>query len=292
MEWWYATGCVESDAGTTYSYFATIWSSALGIGRVHVVDLTHGRVVVSARQVAAVTDGTDAPLDVAVGDHTYRWHPEGELGAFTFAAATSDGEIALDMTPTRAYTLHGDHGVIAQGAGGPSAYYSATRLDTVLRWTTGETTHTFTGEGWLDHQWGDFVTTPTALRWDWFACHLAGGEDLMVYRFLDLDNTPAHGRLVGTHVDGAGSARRLDDDDIRVTELEPLLARPDLGADFPVRWRLEVPSVGLDLELVAVSDQQFVDMGPPGIIFEGVAGIDGGAEGRCYVESSRLIGSS
>jgi predicted secreted hydrolase len=36
------------------------------------------------------------------------------------------------------------------------------------------------GQGWLDHQWGNFGTDAGALRWNWFACQFRSGADLML----------------------------------------------------------------------------------------------------------------
>src|SRR5206468_344872 len=62
------------------------------------------------------------------------------------------------------------------------------------------------GLAWFDHQWGDFAAVPGALRWDWFACQLEDGRDLMVAQFLNAQDQPLPGVGQGTLVDARGHA--------------------------------------------------------------------------------------
>jgi len=291
MEWWYSAGRIEDRTGRAYSYFATIWSTpAALLAHVNLIDLSTGETVVSRDQVArGLTADAGSPLDVAVGDTSYRWRASGARGVFTVHAVTPTGRLELRLTPRRAYVLHGRKGVIQQGIGGPSAYYSATRLAVRATWVDGSTTTPLAGEGWFDHQWGNFQSVPSAMRWDWFACRLDDGRDLMLYRFLDTKNQPLSDRFVGTLVSKTGKVRHLDG--FQVQERAPIVPRPDLGAgvEFPLGWRLRVPEANLDLTLKTMSQRQFIKILGAGTIWEGAAKIVRGPKGLCFVEDSRTL---
>jgi predicted secreted hydrolase len=291
MEWWYSAGRVKDDAGHSYSYFATIWSTPRYVlAHVNLIDLKTGTTVVSQDQIGSALPRVAAdPLTVAAGGISYRWRRSGALGRFVVRAQTRTGSLRLSLRPQRAYTLHGTRGVIQQGDGGPSAYYSATRLAVRATWVDGATTTPLAGEGWFDHQWGNFASTPAAMRWDWFACRLSDGRDLMLYRFLTTQNQPLTARFVGTLVGRTGKVRHLKS--FRVDELAPIVARPDLGANYPLGWRLRVPQVGLDLTLETLSTNQFIKIIGAGTIWEGAAKTIRGPAGLCYVEDSRTLGA-
>ena len=65
------------------------------------------------------------------------------------------------------------------------------------------------GQGWFDHQWGNFPTDQNSLRWNWFACQLGDGRSLMLYEFLTANDAPSGIR--GTLVLRDGRASHLHD---------------------------------------------------------------------------------
>ena len=68
----------------------------------------------------------------------------------------------------------------------------------------------FSGEAWLDHQWGNFAEDPRALNWDWFSCRFRDRTELMLYRFRSRDGTPLVRYRSGTFAarDGHGKLVR------------------------------------------------------------------------------------
>ena len=289
IEWWYSAGLVHDAAGHRYSYFATIWrAGAGGLAHVNLIDLASNKTVLSSDDASAAAVIGSGPFSISVGRMSYRWAASpGRFGRFVVHADTTEGAIDLTLAPRRAYVLHGQRGVIQQGRGGPSAYYSATRLAVSVRRRVGNATTTLTGEGWFDHQWGDFAANPEALHWDWFACRLADGRDLMLYRFLDMANRPLPQAYTGTLVSRTGTVTHLSSFD--VTERAPFVSTPALGATYPLGWRLRVPRAGLDLTLKTLATHQFISITGAGTIWEGAARTVRGASGLCYVENSRNI---
>jgi predicted secreted hydrolase len=209
-EWWYGAGRVRSESGRGYAWFATVWTAGPGaVGRLNVVDLRRDRVVLSREYVTLGPQPPGAPLSLDVDGFRMSWRSAGSLGRFKVDAPTDDGALSLTLVPRRRYVLHGRGGIIEQGGGGPSGYYSATRLRARGSLRLGVREVRVRGEGWLDHQWGDFSSRPEALRWDWFACRFADGRDLMLYRFLDTDSRPRPRYFTGTLVGRRGRTYRL-----------------------------------------------------------------------------------
>jgi predicted secreted hydrolase len=289
IEWWYSAGLVKDAAGHRYSYFATIWKAgSAGLAHVNLIDLATNKTVLSSDDVSPAAVIGAGPLSVTVGRMSYTWAASpGRFGRFLVHADTTEGAIDLTLAPRRAYVLHGTRGVIQQGRGGPSAYYSATRLAVSVRRRVGGVTKTLSGEGWFDHQWGNFSATPEALHWDWFACRLTDGRDLMLYRFLDTANRPLPQASTGTLVSRTGAVTHLSS--FTVTERAPFVSTPALGATYPLGWRLQVPRAGLDLTLKTLATKQFISITGAGTIWEGAARTVRGAPGLCYVEDSRNV---
>jgi predicted secreted hydrolase len=286
VEWWYTTGHATTPRGRRLFWFATIWSSPMGvIGRVNVVDLKRDRVVL-AHQWTSLTPLAAGARDLVADGLRIRWRPAGRFGRLTVAAVL-DARDRLDLTlvPQRPYALHGDHGIVRQGAAGTSAYYSATRIAATGRLRVTGHVQRLRGLAWFDHQWGDFAAAPGALRWDWFACQLADGRDLMLYRFIDAQDRALPGAGEGTLVNRDGRARRITS--FTATPRGPELRPPGAKATYPLAWRLRVPGAHLDLSIRAAARHQFVPMQYLPSFWEGAATIVRGPRGACTVEDSR-----
>ena len=286
VEWWYTTGHATTARGRRLFWFATIWTAPFGtVGRVNVVDLARDRVVL-ARQWDTPARPASGARDLVAGGLTIRWRPAGRFGRLSVDARVSGADrLRLTLVPQRPYALHGDHGIVRQGATGTSAYYSSTRSAATGALSRGGVRRPIRGLAWFDHQWGDFAAVPGALRWDWFACQLDDGRDLMVSQFLDAAGAPVPGLGQGTLVSARG----------RATPVGTFSAMPSgratqpagATATYPLDWRLRVPGAGLDLSLRAPARNQFVPMRILPSFWEGAADIVQGQPGACTVESVR-----
>jgi predicted secreted hydrolase len=183
--------------------------------------------------------------------------------------------------------LHGRRGVIQQGPGGRSAYYSQPRLGAAGTLSIGRRRLHLRGQGWFDHQWGNFAGTPDALRWDWFACQFRDGRNLMLYQFLDARDRPVaryrEGTLLGRHND-ITHLRRFS-----ASPRPPFVRPPDARATYPLGWRLHVPRAGVDVTLRARARQQFIHNRFVPSFWEGAATVTRGARAACIVENSREV---
>ncbi len=286
VEWWYGAGRVRDGAGRGYAWFATVWTAGPGaVARVNVVDLRSDRLVLAREYVKLGPQPATPPLSLEVSGLRMRWRPDGTLGRFEVEAPTDDGALTLSLVPRRRYVLHGRRGIIEQGGGGPSGYYSSTRLQAKGTLRLGTRERAVSGEGWLDHQWGNYASKPESLRWDWFACRFADGRDLMLYRFLDTENRPQPRFFTGTLVDRRGRRHRIER--FRASALGPFLRPDGATASYPLGWRLRVPLAGLDFTIRALARSQFIPNELVPDFWEGAARVTRGPRALCFVESSR-----
>ena len=286
IEWWYGAGLVRDRQGRGYAWFATVWAGAPGaVGRVNVVDLHSDRVVLSGEYPAVGRRLETGLLDVALEGYRLRWRPTGPLGRFAVDAGSEQEGLKLGLVPRRRYVLHGRRGVIEQGGGGPSAYYSGTRLAVAGALRVDGRRIPVKGEGWIDHQWGNFASTPEASRWDWFSCRFKDGRDLMLYRFLDLENRPRSRYFTGTLVKRNGRVARITGFD--AAPRAPFV-QPDWStATYPLGWRLRVPGTGIDVTLRTLARNQFIRNQLVPSFWEGAATVTRGSPALCFVENSR-----
>lgn len=153
LEWWYTAGTFADSADHPYFWFATVWATGQGMtARVNVVDLRRERIVL-ARQYLSPTPPAGGQRSMRFGTFSLGWLPRGALGRWSVDATTPGGRLVLSLRPGQPYVLHGAHGIIQQGSGGPSAYYSEPRLAARGVLELGNRRIAVHGEGWLDHQW-------------------------------------------------------------------------------------------------------------------------------------------
>jgi predicted secreted hydrolase len=285
VEWWYTAGTVAGPRGRDFFWFATVWTGmGFRVARINVVDLRSDRIVLSREYVAA---GALRPAQtrIQVGGFSLGWRPAGRFGRWTVAAPVPGaGRLQLTLTPIQPYVLNGTDGIVQEGAGATSAYYSDPRL--VAQGTLALDGHptAIGGQGWFDHQWGNFATNTASWHWNWFACQFTNGSDLMLYQFI----TPtgqATGVQNGTYVPAHGSTTHPHN--FTVTPLAPVIHPVGATGTYPLRWSLKVPSAHLNLTLKARARHQFItNQYLPGF-WEGASAVTTGSPGTCIVESTR-----
>lgn len=309
-EWWYYTGHMQTARGRRFGFELVFFKRRTDLDRFGVVPL---RLIANPLYLAhfAVTDesrrrfryahrkSANGPFDapaltsarryfLRLGDWTVR-----EANGLHLLRATLGGDLIFKaaLRPTKPAALNGREGigVSFKDHGEASRYFSYTRMDAEgdITWH-GETEH-FTGQAWMDREFGTWRTTNNQKGWDWFSIQLSSGAELMVYHIRDAKGRPTNFSS-GTFVDAKGQATHLTPEDF---ELEPTgrWKSPHTGAVYPSGWRLRVPRFQLDLCVTpALEDQELDTRGTTMIIYwEGacaVSGRHGDADtaGRAYVE--------
>lgn len=305
-EWWYYTGHLsgaddsgrQREYGFELTFFRTLRGRLPPYYAAHfaVTDVTTGRFTYDERSGFASTgrppvDGSASPsqegspgFDLALDG----WSVRGLAGRDRLVAAMEGYSIDLATTDRLpGPVLHGGNGIIGYGDAGFSYYYSRPLLDVAGTIVDHGTRLTVSGQAWMDHQWGDFVTL-AGTGWDWLSVQLDDGSAYMVYVIRDRAKRPLS--TVGTAVRPDGATAEIPEADLRVEALGTWTS-PRTGGVYPSGWKVSAPSLGLSLALSPlVLDQELVTTRSTGVAYwEGAVSVRGEVRGRAvagkgYVE--------
>jgi len=317
-EWWYLTGQLEAADGARFGFQFTVFRRGLAAG-----PAAEGSSPLRARQVLAghlaLTDidgqrtlfaerlrragsplarAATGDLDVVLEDWSLQrqedpGRPESERLLLSASDPTTGIALELELVPTKPLVRHGVDGYSAKGAdpGNASAYVSWPRLLTRGRIEIDGEPREVTGQAWFDHEFGTSVLEPDVLGWVWFGLQLDDGRELMLFHLRRSDGTltPAS---AGTLVEADGRTRALGLDEFSVEVLASWTS-PHSAATYPARWRLEVPSAGLELVVAPlVPDCELHATGSVDVSYwEGPVEITGSSTGRGYAELTGFAGS-
>ena len=296
-EWWYYTGHLDASdpGGQSHHYgfelviFQAVRSDFSPVYAAHfaISDVARGEFHYDQRRLNEPDqkpDGTSTKgIDVHVGD----WIIQGLNGRDHLSAAMKDYAINLNLTGVKPATLHNGNGIIYGGAGF-SYYYSRTRMTVSGTITDHNQPLHVTGQTWMDHQWGDFLTL--AGGWDWYSFQLNNNTEMMLYFIRD-----AAGKTLSTYVsyiDAAGKDTLLQPQALKATVLGTWTS-PQTGITYPSGWRLKINAPQLQTTLTItpeLKDQELVTTQSTGNTYwEGAVNIQGQSNsslitGEGYIE--------
>lgn len=237
-----------------------------------------------SRSAAGLAGAQADPFRVHLDDWTVEAGPDG-LPQMRVYAQQEGTLVDLLVEPAKPMVLQGERGLSQKGreAGNASYYYSFTRLAARGHVETPDAGRVpVRGSVWMDREWSTSALDPGQVGWDWFALQLSDGRDLMVYNLREASGG-ASPLSKGTIVEADGTHRvlRVDDYDIEVLRR---WTSPHSDAEYPVEWRVRVPSEGLDLHVTSVMDDQELNVSVR--YWEGSVRVDGegGLAGVGYVE--------
>jgi predicted secreted hydrolase len=310
-EWWYYTGNLATASGRRFGFQLTFFRRGLAPGppparglatnqiyfaHFAVADLAGGRHRAAerwSRGALGLAGATGEPFRVWLED----WSAEGGPQPSSFRLRAEDAELVLDLAleAKKPLVAHGDRGLSAKSGepGNASYYIGYTRMS--ARGRIGADSglgEEVTGEAWFDHEWSTSALGPAAVGWDWFSLQIDDGRELMFFEIRRADGT-REAASSGTWVDPHGGTRRLGPDDVRIQVLERWRS-PSTGAEYPARWRILVPSEGLDLAVEPrLADQE---MRTSFTYWEGAVSLRGSrrgspVSGQGYVELTGYAGS-
>ena len=95
------------------------------------------------------------------------------------------------------------------------------------------------------------------MGWDWFSLQLDNKTEIMLYLMRKKDGS-VDPYSSGTLVYDNGTTRHLALKDFRIEVLERWKS-PKSGGDYPMRWRVVIPSEGIELEIVPFFPEQELD---------------------------------
>ncbi|CAM0556714.1 iron ABC transporter permease [Halomonas sp. ATBC28] len=282
IEWWYLTANLEDTAGEPVGLQWTLFRQALmppnerpeptpwaadqlwmahmaiSQGEQHQVAERFGR----SHSQASLNTPQDSQAGVMISPF-HAWLDDWQLKAneeadssdfnhLTLTAYSGEGAsrfgYRLELTAEGPLVLHGEQGFSQKAANGQgSMYYSQPFWRINGEATINGETKTVSGRGWLDREWSSQLLDARQSGWDWFSIHLNDGHKLMAFQLRGGSAQNADYRS-GTWITPQGDATPLASDDITLT---PLATSAVAGRNVPTQWRLEIPSVGIDINIEA-----------------------------------------
>ena len=298
LEWWYYNGHLVSEDGAEFGFHFVIFQSLAGEGGAYaaqlgITDVAGARYVHDFRYDSISTKSGSALLELQVGG----WRLDVDAGRHSFVARSDDGHgLELTLEPLTPALLHGGEGWLG-GPFGWTYYYSWPRMQVSGELRLDGDEMLVSGEAWFDHQWGDFFVMGHPAGWQWMAIQLDDGSSLMLNESRGLDGAVTE--TIGSYLDPGGNGIGLtgDRDGIRIG-VEDTWTSPHTGAMYPARWRVQIESLELDIEVVPVLSDQEVTEGVPeaAIYWEGKTMVKGtrageSVSGRAYVELTGYVES-
>lgn len=299
-EWWYYTGhlnAVTPDGQTHHYGFELVFFQALrsdypAVYPAHfaITDLARGEFHYDQRRLvepnAVLPNGTSsAGFNLSVGN----WSMRGLNGQDHLQASMENYALNLDLSGLKPPTLHNGNGLITYGLAGFSYYYSRTSMAVTGTLLDHAQTLHVTGEAWMDHQWGNFLTLGGG-GWDWFSIQLNNQSEMMLYLIRD-----ANGNIVTSYTEYIGSNGQIVQASANALRVDILdhWTSPTTGITYPSGWQLTVNDphmpVALTLQPELKNQELVVTQSTGNTYWEGAVSIQGQSNGQAvqgegYVE--------
>ena len=298
-EWWYVTGWLDAQDGTSLGFQVTFFRSRPSVDQrnpsafaareilfAHAAlsDPSLGKLLHDERAARAgfgLAEASTADTDVVLNGWTLKRDAEGRFHTHVVAK-----EFALDLTfaPTQPVVLEGENGYSRKGPIPTEAsyYYSLPHLavsGSVQRMGRGLMVK---GSAWLDREWSSSYLDQNAVGWDWVGLNLGDGGALMAFQIRNA----AGGALWagGSLRQKNGELMPLSPGDVHFTA-ERRWRSPRTGTDYPVEptLMLRLPSGERQWHLTPLFDDQELDTRGAGgpVYWEGAVK---GEDARGYLE--------
>jgi predicted secreted hydrolase len=298
IEWWYATGQLETKRGPMgfqVTFFRMRNREAEGnpsrfnaaqllFAHAALADPAKGRLLHderSARALPGLVQAMTGDTDVRLDDWTLRR----EAGAYRARIEAEGFALDLAMVPTQPVLLQGDRGYSrkAPAADHASYYYSEPHLAVKGRIRSGTESLEVQGEAWLDHEWSSELLAEEAIGWDWLGANLEGGGALMAFRMRGRDGSTLWASATSRKPGAAPVVYAADAIRFRTRRS---WKSPRTGTFYPVSMDIEIGGALWRADPL-MDDQELDARASTGTLYwEGAVRIEGpdGALGRGYLE--------
>jgi predicted secreted hydrolase len=298
-EWWYYTGNVHARDGHRYGFELvffrqgehkgaaanpSVWRiDDLYLAHLALTDIDGQRFRYYKRlnrSGPGIAGASAAQSRVWNGNWEAKW--DQAAGSQMLTAVAEDIRFTLRLTPRTPPVIHGENGVSqkAAGAGEASHYVSLPRLDVSGKLNGVEVA----GSAWMDHEWFTHQLEPNQQGWDWFSIQLESGAELMLFQLRNVDGG-SDAYSSGTYIAPDGHATHLKREDFQLQPLD-YWTSSKTRARYPIRWRITVPTLHVELECAAaMNNQELVaeDASSPSY-WEGAVTYSGTSRGAGYLE--------
>ena len=319
QEWWYVTGNLDTDAGERFGFELTFFRFALApelpkttasasstgqpsstgvesrwrtrqiyMAHFAITDVARGRFRFAqklSRGAVGLAGAEIPPLHVWIDDWSLAAVSPGQAD-WSLHAAESGYELTLDTRSLLQPVLNGQQGFSRKSddPGSASYYYSIPRVAVRGRLVREGKALDVHGLAWVDREWGSGALSRSEQGWDWFALQLQDGSSFMFYALRHHDGR-RDPNSAGTWISATGQSRALSSGQVQIEVLDYWTnAR---GDRYPARWRVRVPTAGIDVNVRPVLPDQ--ELTASARYWEGAVDVTGASAGldtvgRGYVE--------
>jgi predicted secreted hydrolase len=309
-EWWYYTGHAKTETGNQFGFELVFFKRRTDLDKFGPVPMRlMGNPIYFAH--FAITDYEQKSFKYAHRKSANGWlddkatasekHYYLRLGDWTIreshgdhimhASIGDDLIFEASLRPGNKVVLNGKNkdGVSFKDKGQASRYFSLTRMkldgDITLN---GETEH-FSGNAWMDKEFGTWTPTEKQKGWDWFSIQLDNETDLMLYQLRDSKNNVSdYSSAVLVQKDGSFEPLSHEEFEVKPTGY---WKSKNSGATYPSGWEITIDKKSIKLNITPViPDQELDTRGTTMIIYwEGACEVSGTMEdsdvtGKSYVE--------
>ncbi len=261
-EWWYYTGNLRSGDGRRFGFELTFFRLAIArdnaagspwrlddlyVAHLALSDIKSGEFHHEERVNRAGPGLAGASFEqrrIWNGNWQVVWAGE----PWALRAVTEKYTLELKLVPQKLPVIHGIGGISrkAEGEGNASHYISFTHLEASGELVLDGRRHVLNGTAWMDHEFFTHQLAEDQTGWDWMSIQLDDGSDLMLFQ-LRRNNRDIDPYSAGTYIDASGRKSHLTADDFTMTPRDAWES-PVTRAVYPIRWTVNVPSLGLKLE--------------------------------------------
>ncbi len=177
------------------------------------------------------------------------WEIQWQGGELKLQAVDDRFALRFTLRSEKAPVIHGENGVSqkAAGPGRASHYISLTRLATKGRITLAGKDFDIEGLSWMDHEFFTHQLENDQVGWDWLSAQLEDNSELMLFRIRRRDGS-IDPYSAGTFVDARGASTHLRAGEFTLQPLNDAWTSPVTHAVYPIRWKISVPRLGIELE--------------------------------------------
>ncbi len=270
-EWWYYTGNVTASDGHRFGFELTFFREGVSReprkqGTWDIYDLYLAHLALSDLDGKAFyhTERTnrEGPGIAGIDDEQGRiwngnWHVTWKGNDQTLEAVDERFSFFLELHPEKPPVIHGQNGISqkAEGVGRASHYISLTRLKTGGSIRLNGKDYAVSGLAWMDHEFFTHQLEKDQVGWDWFSVQLSGDAELMLFRIRRNDGS-VDPYSAGTYIDSEGHSIHLRKEDFSLMPADETWTSPVTGAVYPVRWRILVPKLQIELETTTALKSQ------------------------------------
>ncbi len=262
-EWWYYTGNVRSADGHRFGFELTFFREAvdrdpgktaawdvhdLYLAHLALSDLDGGRFYHAERTNRAgpgLAGASETDGRIWNGNWEIRW----QGGEQKLQAVDDRFALRFTLRSEKAPVIHGENGVSqkAAGPGRASHYISLTRLVTNGQISLAGKDFDVEGLAWMDHEFFTHQLETDQVGWDWLSLQLDDKTELMLFRIRRKDGS-IDPYSAATFVDATGASTHLRAGEFTLLPVNDTWTSRVTHAVYPIRWKISVPSLGIELE--------------------------------------------